>query len=84
MSQTFSVTLNCTPNLTSVPVITDANVIAMVQSTTVPFNTHKGRDCENFSYAVVFLISTGITSIVDYASGTIIFDKMSLSQVGSY
>ena len=81
---TFSVTLNCTPNLSALPVINDTTVIAMVQSSTVAFSTHQGRDCNNFSYAVVFLNGTGMTASVDYSSAKITFNSMSLAQVGSF
>ena len=37
VSQTFSVTINCTPNLTKLPIITNATVVAMVPSTDVAF-----------------------------------------------
>ena len=37
VSQTFSITINCTPNLTTLPVISNVTVVAMVSSTTVSF-----------------------------------------------
>ena len=55
-----------------------------MQSTTVSFQTHIGRDCDNFSYAVLFLSGTGMTATADYAGSTLTFETMSLVQVGSY